>query len=75
VIRGALGNAEVHLADPGFDVILHKDHLRVLRFSGSAVTSPNAKTRVKAEKKGDEWSIAIDDFHFYSIPEAVIAGG
>ena len=75
VIRGAAGNAEVHLADPGFDVILHKDHLRVLRFSGSTVTSPDAKTGVKAEKKGDEWSIAIDDFYFYAIPEAVVVGG
>lgn len=75
VIRGAAGNADVHLADPGFDVVLHKDHLRVLRFVGGKVTSPDPKARVTAEKKGDEWSIAIDDFYFYSIPEAVIVGG
>ncbi|WP_139556539.1 hypothetical protein [Methylotetracoccus oryzae] len=75
VIRGAPGTAEVHLADPGFDVSLHKDQLRVLRFAGARVTSPDPKVRVTAEKKGDEWSIAIDGFQFFTIPEAVIVGG
>jgi len=75
VIRGAHGTAEVHLADPGFDVTLHKDHLRVLRFAGARVSSPDPKVSVTAEKTGDEWSIAIDDFKFYTIPEAVIVGG
>lgn len=75
VIRGAPGTAEVQLADPGFDVTLHKDHLRVLRFVGARVTSPHPKVRVSAEKNGDEWSIAIDDFQFYTIPEAMIIGG
>jgi hypothetical protein len=43
VIRGENGNAEVYLADPGFDVTLHKDKLRVLRFAGSRVTSKDPK--------------------------------
>jgi hypothetical protein len=75
VIRGAPGNAEVHLADPGFDVVLHKEHLRILRFTGAKVTSANLKAKVIAEKKGDEWSVGIDGFYFYEIPEAVIVGG
>jgi hypothetical protein len=49
VIRGARGNAEVHLADPGFDVSMHKDHLLVLRFAGNKVTSSDPKARVTAE--------------------------
>jgi hypothetical protein len=69
------GDAEVHLADPGYDVTLHKNPLRVLRFASGKVTSPDPMARVTAEKKGDEWSIGIDDFYFYVIPEAVIDGG
>lgn len=75
VIRGARGNAEVHIADPGFDVALHKDHVQVIRIVGGKVTSADPKAKVTAAKKGDEWSIGIDDFHFYTIPEMVIFGG
>jgi len=75
VIRGAPGNAEVHLANPGYDVTLHKNQLRVLRFASGKVTSPDPKARLTTEKKGDEWSIGIDDFYFYVIPEEVIVGG
>jgi hypothetical protein len=74
VIRGAHGNAEFYLADPGFDVTLHKDHLRVLRFIGGKVTSADSKARVTAEKRGDEWSVSIDGFYFYTITEADIVG-
>lgn len=75
VIRGGAGKAEVYLADPGFDVTLHKDKLRILRFSGSSVTSSNPKEKVTATKQGDNRSIGINDFYFYTIPEAVINGG
>jgi hypothetical protein len=75
VIRGGAGQADVHLASPGFDVTLHKDQLRVLRFAGDKVTSANAKEKVTAVKRGDEWTIAVNDFYYYTIPEAVIVGG
>lgn len=76
VVRGEQqGNAEVHLASPGFDVTLHKDDLRVLRFAGDKVTSSNPEEKVSAEKRGDEWSIGVNDFYYYTIPEAVILGG
>jgi len=75
VIRGAPGEAEVYLASPGFDVKLHKDKLRILRFSGNTVTSSNPKEKVSASKQGDNWSVSVDSFYFYVIPEAVIVGG
>jgi hypothetical protein len=75
VIRGTNGHAEVHLADPGFDVTLHKDHLRILRFAGDTVTSADPKEKVTVVKQGDNWSITIDNFQHYLIPEAVIVGG
>ena len=31
--------------------------------------------RVTFEKKGDEWSITVNGFQYYSIPDAVIVGG
>lgn len=75
VIRGAHGQAEVYLASPGFDVTLHKDQLRILRFAGNTVTSSDPKEKVTASKQGDNWSISVNDFYFYVIPEAVIDGG
>jgi hypothetical protein len=75
VIRTGPGLAEVHLAPPGFDVTLHKDQLRTLRFAGDTVTSADASEKVSAEKLGDHWSIAVNDFYFYTVPEAVILGG
>jgi len=76
VIRGAVtGSAEVHLAEPGYDVTLHKDNLRVLEFAGDKVTSGAPDEKVQAEKHGDTWSVVVDDFRFYEIPEAVIVGG
>jgi hypothetical protein len=75
VIRGGAGKAEVHLASPGSDVKLHKDQLRVLRFAGSTVTSADAREKVTFEKRGDDWLIEVNDFYFYTIPEAVVVGG
>jgi hypothetical protein len=75
VIRSAPGHAEVYLASPGYDVTLHKDKLRVLKFAGDKVTSSNPKEKATSEKQGDNWSIGIDDFYYYVIPEAVVNGG
>jgi hypothetical protein len=30
---------------------------------------------VTFEKQGDDWSIGVNDFYFYVIPEALIRGG
>ena len=59
----------------GYDVKLHKDKPRVLKFAGNSVTSSNPAEKIKAEKQGDNWSISINNFDFYTIPEAVITGG
>jgi len=75
VIRLGPGRADVYLASPGFDVAIHKDQLRVLKFDGNKVTSAKADEKVTFEKKGDEWSITVNGFQFYSIPDAVIVGG
>lgn len=67
VIRGTSGNAEVHLKPPGgFE--------RVLTFKGANVT-PSGDGKVKASKSGDLWSIEVNDYEHYQIPEAVINGG
>jgi hypothetical protein len=75
VIRLGPGRADVYLASPGFDVAIHKDQLRVLKFDGNKVTSAKADEKVTFEKKGDEWSITVNGFQYYSIPDAVIVGG
>lgn len=75
VIRGTSGSAEVHLQSPGFDVTLHKEGVRILVFAGSKATSTNPGEKVTSEKQGDNWSISVNDFYFYVIPEAVIVGG
>ena len=75
VIRLGPGRADVYLASPGFDVAIHKDQLRVLKFDGNKVTSAKADEKVTVEKKGDEWSIVVNDLQHYSVPDAVIVGG
>lgn len=76
VIRGAVaGSAKVHLAQPGYDVKLAGDGRRVLEFDGDKVTSGASNEKVQAEKHGDTWSVSVDDFYFYEIPEAVVVGG
>lgn len=75
VIRKGAGAADVYLASPGFDVKLHKDDLRVLRFVGDKVTGQDASEKVIATKEGDNWLITVNDAFFYTIPEAVILGG
>ncbi len=75
VVRRAPGQADVHLAPPGYDVTLHKDQLRILKFAGAKVTSADPKEKVASEKQGDDWSIDVNHFYYYVIPEAVINGG
>ena len=67
VIRGKPGNAEVHVTPPG-------GFKRVLTFIGAKVTS-DANAKVKASKSGDLWSVDVNDYEHYRIPEAVISGG
>lgn len=69
VIRRAPGQAEIHLASPGYDVTLHKDRLRALNFAGGTVTSPAPTDRVTFEKQGDNGSIGVNDFYYYIILE------
>jgi hypothetical protein len=67
VIRGSIGNAEVHLNNPrGFE--------RILIFIGSKVSS-DAGGDVKATKSVDLWSVDVNEYEHYQIPEAVISGG
>jgi hypothetical protein len=44
-------------------------------FADGAVTIPDPGYTVTSEKQGDSWSIGVNDFYFYLIPEAVISGG
>lgn len=67
VIRGRPGNAEVHITPPG-------GLKRVLTFMGGKVTT-NPGEKVKAVKQGDDWSVEVNDYEHYTIPEAVISGG
>lgn len=67
VIRGKPGNAEVHITPPG-------GLKRVLTFMGDKVTT-NPGEKIKAEKQGYDWSVEVNDYEHYTIPEAVISGG
>jgi hypothetical protein len=66
VIRGKPGNAEVHIKPSG-------GLERVLTFMGNTVTSGNEK--VKASKAAGLWTIEVNDYEHYQIPEAVVSGG
>lgn len=67
VIRGKPGSAEVRITPPG-------GLERTLVFSGEKVTAPSSQS-VKATRQGDEWSIEVNDFERYRIPDAVVNGG
>ncbi len=67
VIRGKPGNAEVHITPPG-------GLKRVLTFMGDKVAT-NPGEKIKAVKQGYDWSVEVDDYEHYTIPEAVISGG
>ena len=67
VIRGRPGNAEVHVTSPG-------GLRRVLTFAGGQVTA-DADAKVKATRRGDLWSVDVNNHEYYRVPEAVISGG
>lgn len=67
VIRGTRGNAEVHITPPG-------GLKRILTVIGDKVTTTPGE-KIKAEKHGYDWSVEINDYEHYTIPEAVIFGG
>lgn len=67
VIRGKTGNAEVHVTPPG-------GLKRILIFMGDKV-STDAGQKIKATKHQDAWTIEVNDYEHYTIPEAVIMGG
>lgn len=67
VIRGKPGNAEVHITPPG-------GLKRVLSFMGGTV-STNPGEKLKAVKQGYDWSIEVNDYEHYTVPEAVVSGG
>ena len=65
VIRGAPGNAEVHITTPG-------KRQRVLTFLGDKVTTNGS---LKVSRVADQWSVEVNDQERYTIPGAVINGG
>jgi hypothetical protein len=67
VIRGKPGNAEVHVTPPG-------GFKRVLVFADGKVTS-DAGAKVQASRSGDLWSVDVNDYEHYRIPDAVVSGG
>ncbi len=67
VVRGTRGNAEVHVTPPG-------GLKRVLTFARGNVTA-NGGGSVKAAKKVDEWTVDVNDYEHYRIPDAVVSGG
>ena len=75
VIRHGLGQAEVHVLPPGDVLGTHTDRARILKFSGNKVIPANPSERAEAQLRGDIWSVTVNGFYFYEIPEAVINGG
>lgn len=67
VIRGAPGNAEVHLTSPG-------GAERVVTFIDGKATVPK-DTRLEVKPAADGWSIEVSDAERYEIPRAVVYGG
>lgn len=75
VIRHGTGRAELRLATPGNDVSVQQRGIVVLHFDGKRVTGANASKHVQARHRGDDWDVSVDDFYFFTIPDAVINGG
>jgi hypothetical protein len=67
VVRGKPGNAEVHVKPEG-------GLERVLTFMGDKVMA-DSDSKVKANEKDGMWSIEVNDYEHYQIPESVILGG
>lgn len=71
VIRSKPGHAQVQITLP-------VDMKRTLTFAGNQVTADSSASRpatVKSSKQGDEWTVEVNDFETFRIPEAVINGG
>lgn len=68
VVRKGNYSAEVHVSTPGGKV-------RILMFNGDEVFCKDPDVHLKSEKQGDEWEVSVNDFEFFTIPEAVITGG
>lgn len=68
VIRGKPGHAVVHVTPPG-------GLEQVLSFAGDKVsTSGGGKVKATISSKG-VWTIDVNDYEHYSIPESVVSGG
>lgn len=67
VIRGKSGNADVQLTPPGG--LKH-----VLRFMGASVTATDG-SRVKVSMNNGVWTVELNEYEHYQIPESVISGG
>jgi len=67
VIRGGPGRAVIHVTPPG-------GLKRTLKFADGKV-SADGGGKVKASQSGDEWSVEVNDYEHYRIPDAVISGG
>ena len=67
VIRGKLGNGEVHITLPG-------GKTRVLTFIGDKVSADGGAT-VQAVKNGDTWLVNVNGDEHYTIFESLISGG
>jgi hypothetical protein len=67
VIRNSDGSAELHLKIPNG----LQQKIRFERGEWSCVSC----TGIKYTKNGDEWTVTINDYERYYIPDAVITGG
>jgi hypothetical protein len=71
VFRGKPGQAQVQITLP-------MDMKRTLTFAGNQVTADSNASRpatVKSRKQADEWTVEVNDFETFRIPDAVINGG
>lgn len=68
VIRKGSGRAEVHVSTPGGEK-------RILQFNGDQVNCDDPGVNLKSSRESDTWMISINDFEFFTIPDAVIQGG
>lgn len=69
VIRHGVGEAEVYLTTAG------GGENRVVIFKGDKVWSKDATFNLKANRISDNWEISVNDFDYFTIPDAVINGG
>jgi hypothetical protein len=67
VVRGKPGNAEIHVTPPG-------GFKRVLTFAAGKVSADSGAS-VKVTRSADGWSVDVNDYEHYRIPDAVISGG